>query len=292
MSRKYKRRWERISWIAVFLSLEWCDWPASIITLANLFLACFDGHRSIQIFWRGYVEGRRLVAVSGNDGRKQKPAFLRVLGVDPAAAGPTGYGVVESDGRNARMVHYGALFITAKRRKESAGAALQDVHALLSRLIEEYKPDAVAVEAVFAALNVRTALRLAEVRGVVLLAAAQHNVVVHSYSPREVKSSVAGYGHADKRQVQEMVRALLTMQEIPEPSDAADALAVALCHLQAEQTRRRFSLPVASKQSRRARGSAVIDSLDAVTRGVAGVATGSSGTYSNLSSCPRIVPTR
>src|ERR1700693_6498787 len=177
------------------------------------------------------MERRRLVAVSGNHGQNQKPAVLRVLGVDPTAASPTGYGVVESDGRNSRMVHYGALFITAKRRKQSPGAALQDVHELLSRLIKEYEPDAVAVEAVFAALNVRTALRLAEVRGIVLLAAAQHNIVVHSYSPREVKCSVAGYGHADKRQVQEMVRALLTMQEIPEPSDAADALVVALCHL-------------------------------------------------------------
>jgi crossover junction endodeoxyribonuclease RuvC len=238
------------------------------------------------------VERRRLVAVSSNDGRSQKPAFLRVLGVDPAAAGPTGYGVVESDGRNSRVVHYGALVISAKRRRESSGAALQDVHALLSRLMEEYKPDAMAVEAVFAALNVRTALRLAEVRGVVLLAAAQHNIVVHSYSPREVKSSVAGYGHADKRQVQEMVRALLTMQEIPEPSDAADALAVALCHLQAEQTRRRFSLPPASNHRRLARGSTAIDSLDAITRAVTGAATDSSGTYLNLRSLPRIVPTR
>jgi crossover junction endodeoxyribonuclease RuvC len=229
--------------------------------------------------------------VRGNDGRSQKPAFIRVLGVDPAASGPTGYGVVEGDGRKSRMIHYGALFITAKRRKESSGAALQDVHGLLSRLIEEYKPDAVAVEAVFAALNVRTALRLAEVRGVVLLAAAQHNIVVYSYSPREVKFSVAGYGHADKRQVQEMVRALLTMQEIHEPADAADALAVALCHLQAEQTRRRFSLPAASKQPRRARGSAVIETLDAGTSVTGGV-TRATGTFANLSSLPRIVPTR
>jgi Holliday junction resolvasome RuvABC endonuclease subunit len=161
---------------------------------------------------------------------------------------------------------------------------------LLSGLMQEYKPDAVAVEAVFAALNVRTALRLAEVRGVVLLAAAQHNIVVHSYSPREVKSSVAGYGHADKRQVQEMVRALLTMEEIPEPSDAADALAVALCHLQAEQTRRRFSLPQVSKQPSRVRGSAAsIARLGAVTTSLKSAAIG--GAYLNLRSLPRIVPT-
>ena len=168
---------------------------------------------------------------------------MRVLGVDPAAAGPTGYGIVESDGRNCKMLHYGALRVAASRQKECAGAALQDVHALLCRLIEEFAPDAMAVESVFTALNMRTALRLAEVRGVVLLAAAQHGVTVHSYAPREVKASVAGHGHADKKQIQLMVRALLSMSELPEPADAADALAVALCHLQAERARTRFGLP-------------------------------------------------
>jgi len=141
------------------------------------------------------------------------------------------------------MLHYGALKVAAKRQKKYAGAALRDVHALLCRLIKEFSPDAVAVESVFTALNMRTALRLAEVRGVVLLAAAQHSLDVHSYTPREVKAIIAGNGHADKKQMQMMVRALLSMEETPEPSHAADALAVALCHLQAEQTRRRFGLP-------------------------------------------------
>jgi crossover junction endodeoxyribonuclease RuvC len=168
---------------------------------------------------------------------------LRVLGVDPAAAGPTGYGIVESDGRHCKMLHYGALRVAPKRQKESLGAALQDVHALLCRLISEFSPTVLAVESVFTALNMRTALRLAEVRGVVLLAAAQHGIAAYSYSPREVKASVAGYGQADKRQMQLMVRALLSMAETPEPADAADALAVALCHLQAEHARLRFGLP-------------------------------------------------
>ena len=88
-------------------------------------------------------------------------------------------------------------------------------------------------------------------RGVVLLAAAQHNLEVHSYAPREVKASVAGHGHADKRQMQMMVRALLSMTETPEPADAADALAVALCHLQAEQAKRRFGLPDGAALARR-----------------------------------------
>jgi crossover junction endodeoxyribonuclease RuvC len=175
--------------------------------------------------------------VSGKNGR------LRVLGVDPAAAGPTGYGIVESDGRNCRMLHYGAMKVAAKRSAGRQGASLQQVHALLCGLIKEYAPDVVAVEGIFSALNVRTALRLAEVRGVVLLAAAQHGLEVHSYAPREVKASIAGHGHADKRQMQIMVRALLSMTVTPQPADAADALAVALCHLQAEQARRRFGLP-------------------------------------------------
>jgi len=179
----------------------------------------------------------------------ETPALRRILGVDPAASGPTGYGVIETDGRNFRVLRYGAQRITSKRQKSSSGACLQDVHALLCRLIEEFHPNAMAVESVFAALNMRTALRLAEVRGVVLLAAEQHGVEVRSYSPREVKACVAGYGHADKKQMQLMVRALLKMQETPEPSDAADALAVALCHIQGEQFAQRFGLSTGPRTS-------------------------------------------
>jgi crossover junction endodeoxyribonuclease RuvC len=168
---------------------------------------------------------------------------IRILGIDPAAAGPTGYGVLESDGRKHRVVKYGALRVPASRQKESPGAVLQEIHELVCALVKECSPTVIAVESVFTALNMRTALRLAEVRGVVLLAAAQHRLAVYSYSPREVKACVAGYGHADKRQMQLMVRAVLSMPETPEPADAADALAVALCHLQAEQTRLRFGLP-------------------------------------------------
>jgi crossover junction endodeoxyribonuclease RuvC len=180
-------------------------------------------------------------------------ACVRVLGVDPAAAGPTGYGIVEAEGRKCRVLHYGALRV-AEKRKESAGAALEAVHDLICDLIQRFSPDAVAVESIFSALNVKTALRLAEVRGVVLLAAAQHQVEVFSYAPREVKASISGYGHADKRQMQLMVRALLAMSETPEPPDAADALAVALCHLQAAESRHRFgavAMPAVDKAASR-----------------------------------------
>jgi crossover junction endodeoxyribonuclease RuvC len=203
--------------------------------------------------WQGHGERRRLRAMKARSPAASPTArngCFRVLGVDPASAGPTGYGIIESDGRRCRMLHYGALKVAPKRQKECLGAVLQDVHALLCRLMDEFSPDALAVESVFTALNMRTALRLAEVRGVVLLAAAQRGVAVHSYSPREVKASVTGYGQADKKQMQLMVRALLQMTETPEPADAADALAVALCHLQGQQARQRFGLPDMSASSK------------------------------------------
>jgi len=210
-------------------------------------MAVFLLAREIETkLWQGQGERRRLKSMKAAIPAASSPArngCFRVLGVDPASAGPTGYGIIESDGRHCRMLQYGALKVAPKRQKECLGAVLQDVHALLCRLMDEFSPDALAVESVFTALNMRTALRLAEVRGVVLLAAAQRGIAVHSYSPREVKASVAGYGQADKKQMQLMVRALLEMNETPEPSDAADALAVALCHLQAEQARQRFGLP-------------------------------------------------
>lgn len=166
---------------------------------------------------------------------------MRVLGIDPAAAGPTGYGVVETSGRGFRVLGFGAL---EHARAASPAARLCAVHARMAELMEEFAPDAVAVEAVFAALNMKTAIRLAEVRGVVLLAAAQHDLPVHSYAPREVKASVAGHGNADKFQVQQMVRAALGLRQVADPgsfgADAADALAVALCHIHCAQTRERF----------------------------------------------------
>jgi crossover junction endodeoxyribonuclease RuvC len=184
----------------------------------------------------------RLTIMNENGSKRDASSCLRVLGVDPAAAGPTGYAIIERTKHGCRVLHYGAFKAPAQRQKSSAGAALQDVHSLLCELILKFKPDVMAVESIFSALNVRTALRLAEVRGVVLLAGQQHGIEVRSYSPREVKASVAGYGHADKRQMQLMVKAQLGMHEIPEPADAADAIAVALCHLQSDHLERRFGV--------------------------------------------------
>lgn len=163
---------------------------------------------------------------------------MRVLGVDPAVAGATGYGIVELSGSAHRLVHFGALKLPAKAPFDER---LLEIHQLISSLVEEFAPDAVAVESVFTALNMRTALKLAEMRGVILLAAAQARIPAHSYSPREVKASVAGFGAAPKEQIQRMIAMLLGLAECPEPPDAADALAIALCHMQAWRSQERFA---------------------------------------------------
>jgi crossover junction endodeoxyribonuclease RuvC len=168
-----------------------------------------------------------------------------VLGIDPAAAGATGFGVVEREGNRCRMLRLGAVR-PSNRLSVASNTHLCRIHREITELIQEFQPRAVALESVFAALNVKAALRLAEVRGVVLLAAAQAGVPAFSYSPREVKATVAGYGHAGKEQVQQMVRALLRMTETPEPADAADALALALCHIQIDEARERLTGSFAS----------------------------------------------
>jgi crossover junction endodeoxyribonuclease RuvC len=172
---------------------------------------------------------------------RQKSARFRVLGVDPAVAGATGYGVIECAGTSAALLRFGVLKLPAKATFPSR---LSEVHRLIAQLVEEFSPDVVAVESVFTALNIKTALKLAEIRGVVLLAAAQASVPAFSYSPREVKAAVVGYGAASKQQMQQMVSSLLNLAEIPEPADAADALAVALCHAQLSQARERLAAAV------------------------------------------------
>lgn len=166
---------------------------------------------------------------------------MRVLGLDPALAGATGYGVIEMEASTTRMLRFGALrFASGTKFSER----LCRIHKTVCELVLEFEPDAVAVESVFAALNVRTALRLAEVRGVILLAAAQADVPSHSYSPREVKASITGYGSATKEQMQQMVKAQLGLCEQPEPPDAADAIAVALCHAYAARAQERLNRSV------------------------------------------------
>ncbi|CCF82550.1 Crossover junction endodeoxyribonuclease ruvC [Nitrolancea hollandica Lb] len=154
------------------------------------------------------------------------------LGVDPGTA-LLGYGVIAGDDA-VRVIDFGVLETTPD---EPMPKRLQFLYAGMCRLIQSYHPDTVVVEQLFFARNVTTALAVGQARGVVMLAAAQAGVPVNEYTPAEVKQAVSGYGRANKSQMQEMVRMLLGLEDIPRPDDAADALAVALCHVQTARFR-------------------------------------------------------
>jgi crossover junction endodeoxyribonuclease RuvC len=154
---------------------------------------------------------------------------MRIFGIDPGSD-RTGYGCVEAEGSRHRLVISGAI-------RTGAGAPFPDkllkIHAGLAALIAETRPDCVAIENLFYATNARTALKLGHARGVAMLAAVEAGLPVVEYTPAEVKRAVVGYGRAEKPQVQQMVKLLLGLAVAPTPHDAADALAVALCHLHA-----------------------------------------------------------
>lgn len=152
---------------------------------------------------------------------------MRVFGIDPGST-RTGYGCVDTDGTRHTLVICGAL--TPPANGTFAGR-LHVIHDGLTRLLRETAPSCVVVESLFYARNVRSALQLGHARGVVLLAAEQCGLPVVEYSPAEIKVAVVGYGRADKGQVQQMVKLLLRLPDVPTPHDAADALAAALCHV-------------------------------------------------------------
>ena len=148
------------------------------------------------------------------------------LGIDPGTA-IMGYGLVASDGGSLRAIDYGALTTPSDLRSEER---LRRLHERLCEIIAAHRPDAMAVEELFFNSNARTAIAVGQARGVALLAAAQAGLRVHEYTPLQVKGAVAGYGRAGKEQVQLMAATLLTLRAVPRPDDAADALAVAICH--------------------------------------------------------------
>jgi crossover junction endodeoxyribonuclease RuvC len=152
---------------------------------------------------------------------------VRVFGIDPGSE-RTGYGCVDTDGSRHRIVACGAI-------RTPAGAAFPEkllaIHTGLTALLAEWRPDSVAVENLFHAVNVRSALKLGHARGVAMLAAVDAGLPVIEYSPAEVKVAVVGYGRAEKSQMQQMVKMLLGLDAAPSPHDAADALALAICHL-------------------------------------------------------------
>ncbi len=151
---------------------------------------------------------------------------MRVMGIDPGSE-TTGWGIVEGDRRRYGLVDFGAIKAPPRER---FAARLLKISNGLEALISRFAPDVCAIEEVFFAANAKTALKLGHVRGVALLAAERAGVEIAEYSPRLVKQTVVGYGAAEKHQVQEMVRILLKLTSGPQPYDAADALALAICH--------------------------------------------------------------
>ena len=152
---------------------------------------------------------------------------MRIVGIDPGSE-RTGYGCVETDGRRHRLVTCGAITAAAG---DAFPARLARIHRELVALLAKTRPDCVAVESVFHAVNARSALKLGHARGVALLAAVEAGCAIVEYTPAEVKRAVVGYGRAEKRQVQQMIKLLLGLAQPPTPYDASDALAVAICHV-------------------------------------------------------------
>ncbi len=153
---------------------------------------------------------------------------MLVLGIDPGTA-LCGYGLVRQERDEMSIVAYGAVSTPANSPLPSR---LLKIYTELSSLIAEHHPDAAAVEKLFFAKNSRTALAVGHARGVALLVAAQAKLPVGEYTPNEVKQAIVGYGGADKNQMQQMVKMLLHLDFVPEPDDAADAVAIAICHIQ------------------------------------------------------------
>jgi crossover junction endodeoxyribonuclease RuvC len=149
-----------------------------------------------------------------------------ILGVDPGTA-TTGYGLIKKQGQKYELIDFGCILTPAKTPLHDR---LDTIFEELSEIIEKHKPEQIAVEEIFFAANARTAIAVGQARGVILLAGKKKGLEIYEYTPLEVKMALTGYGRADKKQIQAMVKALLSLTEIPKPDDAADALAIAICH--------------------------------------------------------------
>lgn len=151
---------------------------------------------------------------------------MRILGIDPGIA-IVGYSIVECVGNKFKALEYGCITTDSKILFPDR---LKIVYDELLKIIEKYEPEDLAIEELFFNKNVKTAIMVGQARGVEILAARNMGLEIYEYTPLQIKQSVVGYGRAEKHQVQEMVKMLLNLQEIPKPDDAADALAVAICH--------------------------------------------------------------
>jgi crossover junction endodeoxyribonuclease RuvC len=161
---------------------------------------------------------------------------MRVLGIDPGSE-TLGWGVINTDGRAYRLLQYGTV---KSSPRDPFPARLLKIGEGIEEIIERFSPDALSIEEAFYAANVKVALKLGQVRGVVIYIAAKHKLDVNEYAPRLIKQTVVGYGNAEKHQVQEMMRILLKLPHVPEPHDAADALATAICHFHHAESKGRI----------------------------------------------------
>ena len=158
---------------------------------------------------------------------------MRILGIDPGYA-TIGFGLITAERAQVHMVTYGAITTPAG---ESLPARLLQISNDMDLLLEQFKPEAMAIEELFFNNNITTGIGVAQARGVLLLAAERHGVQIYEYTPSQVKQAVVGYGKAEKRQVMDMTRRLLHLKAVPRPDDAADALALALCHARSATSR-------------------------------------------------------
>lgn len=149
-----------------------------------------------------------------------------ILGIDPGIA-IMGYGIISYIGNRFNVIHYGAITTSSKM---DTAERLKKIYQDLNDLIIQYNPEAIAIEELFFNTNVKTALLVGHARGVAVLAAANNNKEIYEYTPLQVKQGVVGYGRAEKKQVQQMIKTILNLEKVPKPDDVADALAVAVCH--------------------------------------------------------------
>jgi len=151
---------------------------------------------------------------------------MKILGIDPGTA-ITGFGVIESDGQKHKMIDAGVIRTPAKQALE---LRLETIYDDITEILKEHRPDHVAIEQLFFAKNVTTAMAVSQARGVILLAVIKAGLDHSEFTPIQIKQALTGYGRADKSQIQQMVKAILKLKSIPKPDDAADALAAAICY--------------------------------------------------------------
>lgn len=217
-------------WLHAFLYNQWCGGFEYYVK--NKIVKNHAGCRFFDANVVKYSENG--CSVIGNSGKTGENGMI-ILGIDPGTA-ITGYGIIRVLGNQFKPVIYGAITTPAGMAMEKR---LVMLYEQLCELIDQYRPEQVAVEELFFNQNVTTGITVGQARGVILLACAQKDIPIYEYTPLQVKQALVGYGRADKKQIQQMVKTFLGLREIPKPDDAADGLAIAICHTHYYQTETR-----------------------------------------------------